>query len=565
MSYIGNQPPDIGAYEVQSFDGGGTEFTLQRAATTPSVLLFIDGVRQTPTDAYSVSGTTLTTTGTTPSGTDNVTVMFMGDVVDIGTPSDDTVSTAKIQDDAITAAKIATDAVDSAEIAANAVGNSEMADDAVGVAELSATGTASATTYLRGDNAWSAIETGTSWQSVQTTAFTAVAGNGYPCNTTSSAFTVTLPATASVGDTIEFIDYAGTFDTNAITLDPQSLKIKGQAGDLKLLGEREGVRIVYIDATQGWVAATAANKAAPALSPLSYEIEYLVIAGGGSGGGLYRAGGGGAGGYRNSYASETSGRNSSTETPWTIDAGSVITVTVGAGGAIVNDANGNAGGTSSIAATGQTTVSSYGGGGGGKYQTNATAGTYGSGGGAGHEDGVVHNGSDGTAAQGFDGGDTGSDSDPQGGTGGGAGEAGEDGGRLAATAGGAGLSSSITGAAVTRGGGGGAGSYGCGGYSSGGAGGGGNGGSAQSGDPNSGVADGSGYYYPVSAVANTGGGGGGVAGANANTAYGNGGSGVVILRMASTDYTGTTSGSPTVTTDGDYKVLTFNASGSYTS
>ena len=406
---------------------------------------------------------------------------------------------------------------------------------------------------------------GTDWQSVQTTGFTAVAGNGYPCNTTGGAFTVTLPATASVGDTVEFVDYAGTFDTNAITLDPQSLKIKGQTGDLKLLGEREGVRIVYIDATQGWVAATAANKTAPALSPLSYEIEYLVVGGGGGGGGLYRAGGGGAGGYRNSYASETSGRASSTETPWSIEVGVVITVTVGAGGAMVNDSNGVAGGTSSIAATGQTTVSSYGGGGGGKYQTNATAGTYGSGGGAGHEGGVVHNGSDGTAAQGFDGGDTASASNPQGGTGGGAGATGQDGGTTSATAGGAGLSSSITGAAVTRAGGGGAGSYSTGGYSSGGAGGGGNGGSDDAADPNSGVADGSGYYYPTSATANTGGGGGGVAGANANTSYGVGGSGVIILRMATSEYSGTTSGTPTVTTDGDYKVLTFNASGSYTS
>jgi len=107
MSYIGNQPPDIGAYDVESFDGGGTSFTLKRAATVSSVLLFIDGVRQTPTDAYTVSGVTLTTTATTLSGTDNVTVMFMGDVVDIGAPSADTVSTVKIQDDAVTAAKLA--------------------------------------------------------------------------------------------------------------------------------------------------------------------------------------------------------------------------------------------------------------------------------------------------------------------------------------------------------------------------------------------------------------------------------------------------------------------------
>ena len=166
MSYIGNQPPDIGAYDFESFDGGGTSFTLKRSATVSSVLLFIDGVRQTPTDAYTVSGVTLTTTGTTPAGTDNVTVMFMGDVVDIGAPSADTVSTAKIQDDAVTAAKLANSI--NTEIAANTakVTNAThtgdvtgataltIATDAVDIAMLSATGTASASTFLRGDNAW---------------------------------------------------------------------------------------------------------------------------------------------------------------------------------------------------------------------------------------------------------------------------------------------------------------------------------------------------------------------------------------------------------------------------
>ena len=48
------------------------------------------------------------------------------------------------------------DTVTSGKIADNAITNALMADDAIGVAELSATGTASATTFLRGDNAWAA-------------------------------------------------------------------------------------------------------------------------------------------------------------------------------------------------------------------------------------------------------------------------------------------------------------------------------------------------------------------------------------------------------------------------
>ena len=67
---------------------------------------------------------------------------------------------------------------------------------------------------------------------------------------------------------------------------------------------------------------------------------------------------------------------------------------------------------------------------------------------------------------------------------------------------------------------------------------------------------------PTAGTANTGGGGGGATGSSTNAAAG--GKGVVILSMLTADYTGTTSGSPTVTTDGSNTILVFNSDGSYT-
>jgi len=54
---------------------------------------------------------------------------------------------------------IANDAVDSQHYAAASIDNEHLADDAVGIAELSATGTASSSTFLRGDNSWTAVST----------------------------------------------------------------------------------------------------------------------------------------------------------------------------------------------------------------------------------------------------------------------------------------------------------------------------------------------------------------------------------------------------------------------
>jgi len=82
---------------------------------------------------------------------------------------------------------------------------------------------------------------------------TAVAGNGYFINTTSNACTATLPA-GTIGDECTFVDYAATFDTNALTVTPNgSEKINGVAASLTVSVERAGFTLVFTDTTQGWL------------------------------------------------------------------------------------------------------------------------------------------------------------------------------------------------------------------------------------------------------------------------------------------------------------------------
>lgn len=92
-----------------------------------------------------------------------------------------------------------------------------------------------------------------SWQAVKTSSFTAVAGEGYFVNTTSGAITVTLPASPTQGDEVSIIDYAGTADTNNITVGRNSENIQGTAADLTVSIERAAFTLVYADSTQGWL------------------------------------------------------------------------------------------------------------------------------------------------------------------------------------------------------------------------------------------------------------------------------------------------------------------------
>ena len=110
------------------------------------------------------------------------------------------------------------------------------------------------TTNGSGVLSWTTISGGADWQSVKTSAtFTAVAGQGYFINTTSNAIEMDLPA-GSPGDEIAFIDYAGTFDSNALTIDQNGTeKIAGSTDPLVVSTERAANTLVYADSTQGWL------------------------------------------------------------------------------------------------------------------------------------------------------------------------------------------------------------------------------------------------------------------------------------------------------------------------
>jgi hypothetical protein len=223
------------------------------------------------------------------------------------------------------------------------------------------------------------------------------------------------------------------------------------------------------------------------LSGNTANVEYLVIAGGGSGG-FNCGGGGGAGGYLTGNLSINS---------------NTYLASVG-GGAPGQVGSGIQGTGSSFAG-----ISVTGGGSGGS--TGASGGGGGSGGGS--SNGVNASG---TSGQGNNGGSGSFSSNSFGGGGGGKGAVGNNSTGSAAGSGGAGLASSITGTSVTRAGGGGGGAFPSN-AGSGGIGGGGNG--AAGGSSTSGS----------SGTANTGSGGGGGAGGGAGTG-GGGGSGIVIVR-----------------------------------
>jgi hypothetical protein len=401
-----------------------------------------------------------------------------------------------------------------------------------------------------------------SWNTTKITADPnpAVTGVGYFADTTSAAFTITLPSSPSAGAVVGIADYANTFATNSITVDRNGSNIGGAADNTVLSINGIAVTLVYVDATQGWIVTDSGSRSdlpgpqyiaatggtitccgdykihtftGPGTftvtsvgNPVgSTTVDYLVVAGGGGGGNSSNVGGGGgAGGVRFSATTYCSASPLKAPAALPVSATSYpITIGGGGTGSIVN--NPGCSGSNSVFST---ITSAGGGAGGGGPELSGTPARSGlpggSGGGGAYGPGptspATNGGTGNTPPVAPPQGNNGAGGGPQtqahsGGGGGGFTAAGTTSApNISGGVGGNGLAISITGSPVARGGGGGGGSQ-CASYPGGA---GGLGGGGAGGQPSSGTG--------VAGTGNTGGGGGGSGPSNG----GSGGSGIVIIR-----------------------------------
>ena len=247
MAYIG-QGIKEGTFSVldtsgNPYNGSNVTFSLGTQVGSPAQLLVShDGVLQKPGTDYSLaSGGTQITFSTAPASGASIFIVEISGAV--GGPLDSDLNGTELILDADGDTSITADTDDQIDIKIAGADDFRFTANSFEILSGS-TITNSGTASGFG---------GIAWQSVITGATTMVAGRGYFVNTTSSAFTMTLPSSASIGDTIAIVDYAGTADTNNITIGRNSHKIQGDSADLTVSTERAAFRLVYVDSTQGWL------------------------------------------------------------------------------------------------------------------------------------------------------------------------------------------------------------------------------------------------------------------------------------------------------------------------
>ena len=151
MPYIGKEP-EHGNYQrldsiASSFNGSTTAFNLTADSTTvyptspATMIISLGGVIQQPTISYTVSGGQITFT-TAPAANTEFWGVSLGDTLDIGTPSDGSVTVSKMAANSVDSDQYVDGSIDNAHFADGAVDTEEIADDAVTYAKMQNLGTA---------------------------------------------------------------------------------------------------------------------------------------------------------------------------------------------------------------------------------------------------------------------------------------------------------------------------------------------------------------------------------------------------------------------------------------
>ena len=172
------------------------------------------------------------------------TASIVNDAVNADKLASNSVVTASIVDstgsDGVTTSKLANDCVTADKLASNAVVTASVVDANITLGKLS--------TAVQGRLGLE-LDSATA----KTAAFNAAAGKKYYVDTTSSAITATLPASPTVGDNIQFIDLAGTFATNNLTLGRNGKKVLRAAADGVVDQNNFGLIWEFTGDTHGWL------------------------------------------------------------------------------------------------------------------------------------------------------------------------------------------------------------------------------------------------------------------------------------------------------------------------
>jgi len=147
MAYIGREP-QIGNYQICdaiSVVNGQAAYTMQVSSvnvipeSVNHMIVSLNGVIQKPGSSYTISSSTITFSSNLATGDSIDFIYLLGNVLDLGVPSDSTVTTAKLGADAVTGAKIADDAINSEHYTDGSIDTAHIADANVTTAKIADT------------------------------------------------------------------------------------------------------------------------------------------------------------------------------------------------------------------------------------------------------------------------------------------------------------------------------------------------------------------------------------------------------------------------------------------